>query len=169
MSGLSVWLEQMQMFLNIMSLYIGMKGYTGCILQVKSHIKILLGYLSIYVVFSLVRLTRLYTLCQDFKDANVKCDDIKSVYVTLCLIEFVTYAYFSFVAWSYMRKLDLQPDLPRFSLDDNPLFAASTRDAGVAYRMPLAQQGADGTAGGVPGAPGPQRITPFSGQAHRLE
>ena len=55
-------------------------------------------------------------------------------------------------------------DLPRFTLDDNPLFAASTRDAGVAYRMPLAQQGE-----GPPNAPSMQRITPFSGQPHRLE
>ena len=67
-----------------------MKGYTGVVLQVKAHIRTLLVYLALYVVFSLIRLTRLFTLCQDFKEANVKCDDIKTVYVTLCLIEFAT-------------------------------------------------------------------------------
>ena len=71
-------------------LFAGMKGYTGVVLQMKSHIKTLLVYLSIYTIFSVLRLVRLYTLCSDFKDANVKCADIQSVYTFLCLIEFAT-------------------------------------------------------------------------------
>lgn len=175
LSGLSFLLEQMQIIFNCASLYVGMKGYTGIVLQSQSNIRYLLVYLLLYVTFTVVRLLRLDVLCEDFKDVKeVKCSDIRTVYVTLCAIEFMTYGYFSFVAWSYLKKLENSPDLPRFGFEDNPLFMASvpagSRNAGVAYRLPLNQQEMTSAAEGAqqPQVAAP-RITPFSGQAHRLE
>lgn len=82
----------MQIFLNVMSLYMGMKGYTGIVLQVQSHVRYCLTYLLLYVIFSVVRLLRLDVICDDYKDVKeIKCGDIQSVYFTMCAIEFMTY------------------------------------------------------------------------------
>jgi len=115
-----------QIFYNIMSLYMGMKGYTGVVLQISAHVKYMMYYLLSYTVFLVVRLLQLSVICDDFKDAKVKCADIQTVFVMAQGTDFLLYSYFAFVAWSYVKKLELNPDLPRFAFEglgiDNPMF-----------------------------------------------
>eukprot|EP00929_Paragymnodinium_shiwhaense_P106879 TRINITY_DN72703_c0_g1_i1.p1 TRINITY_DN72703_c0_g1~~TRINITY_DN72703_c0_g1_i1.p1 ORF type:complete len:280 (+),score=56.63 TRINITY_DN72703_c0_g1_i1:87-926(+) len=169
-----VWL---QTCLNVFAFYAGLQGLLGCMLRHAGKLQWLLGYNVGELVFSVVALVvqELQACPEKFqphaehKDGSLSREDVKVdcaaervCLVLECLIHCVFVGYCAYMVWSMSMRLGRgelrhpEDELLDRILGDSGRFVGDSMSGSE-----LAERGL------LPGG-GPQRLEPYSGQAHSI-
>lgn len=152
LTPISEILEQMDMFYRIVSLWVGVRGYTGVTFKSPTNLRVLVVFCWSYSVFLLCRLFRLAFVCEEYPELD--CEQVKAAVVGCTGLQFFFYGYVGFILWSSLEKIVQagSEGMPLFQLEEGLMTAPPI--ARISDRDHLR---------------GAQQIEPFSGEAHRLE
>ncbi|CAD7950313.1 unnamed protein product [Amoebophrya sp. A120] len=185
LSTVTTFLQQLDLLFRGMSLWIGVRGYTGFTLRFLPNMQVCIWFAMTYCLLPLLRYARAFVICDETPE--IECKTLRGLFFAVTTIELGFHAFLVYVLWS-AKEIAILQGAPEFHLEGEQARAAvgmqtllaargsSNLFAPVATTAGNSSEGSSGannanssTSPGTNNRPVPASFEPFAGQGYRLE